>query len=90
MSIFVATDVYALFKKFFKIICNIHVLNEGGGGVKGRLNNVKKNAQLAHVGFPKVTRPQEYIQCVTLSMEMLTSRPVIKIALETKLCVMSQ
>ena len=50
----------------------------------------KKNAQLAHVGFPKVTRPQEYIQCVTLSMEMLTSRPVIKIALETKLCVMSQ
>ena len=61
-----------------------------GGGVKGRLNNVKKNAQLAHVGFPKVTRPQEYIQCVTLSMEMLTSRPVIKIALETKLCVMSQ
>jgi len=26
---------------------------EGGGGVKGRLNNVKKTAQLAHVGFPK-------------------------------------
>ena len=25
----------------------------GEGGVKGRLNNVKKTAQLAHVAFPK-------------------------------------
>ena len=34
LSNFVATDVYALFKKSFKIICNIHVQNEGGGGWK--------------------------------------------------------
>ena len=33
--------------------CNIHVQNEGGGGVKGRLNNVEKTALLARdVGFP--------------------------------------
>ena len=30
----------------------MHVQNEGGGGVKPRLNNVKKNAQLAKDGFP--------------------------------------
>ena len=30
LSIFVATDVYALFKKSIKIICNVQ--NEGGGG----------------------------------------------------------
>ena len=34
-------EIYALFKMLFKKICNIHVQNEGGG-VKGRLNNVKK------------------------------------------------
>ena len=41
-------QIYALFFQFlsrqtFQKICNIHVQNEGGGGVKGRLNNVQKN-----------------------------------------------
>ena len=44
LSDFVATGVYASFKKSFKIICNMHVQNEGGA--KGRLNNVKKNTLL--------------------------------------------
>ena len=47
------TGIYALFKKSFKKICNIHVQNEEGkGGVKGRLNNVKKTALFTNVGFP--------------------------------------
>ena len=58
MSIFVATDVYALFKKFFEIICNIHVQNEeGGGGAKGFLNNVKKNRQNGRGRLPLVVVP---------------------------------
>ena len=28
------------------------------GGVKGRLNNVQKTAQLAHIGFPKLSPAQ--------------------------------
>ena len=31
-------------------ICNIHVQNEGG--VKDRLNNVKKTALFSNIGFP--------------------------------------
>ena len=50
---FVATDVYALFFKSFKKICNIHVQNEGGG-VEGRLNNVKNCTIYYYVGFPNI------------------------------------
>ena len=45
-------EIYALFKMSIKKICNIHVQNEGGG-VKGRLNYVKKTAVLVNVGFRK-------------------------------------
>ena len=51
LSVFVATDVYALFKKSVKKICNIHVQNEGGG-VNGFWNNVQKTALLVRQGFP--------------------------------------
>ena len=49
--IFVATNVYALFKKSVKQICNLNVQNEGGGG-EVFFNNVKKNAELAGDGIP--------------------------------------
>ena len=43
LSNFVETDVYALFKKSIKKICNMMFKTKGGGGGKGFLNNVQKN-----------------------------------------------
>ena len=45
LSNFVATDVYALFKKSIKKICNM-MFKTKGGGVKGFLNNVQKKLQI--------------------------------------------
>ena len=42
LSNFVATDVYALFKKSIKKNCNMMFKTKWGGGGKGFLNNVKK------------------------------------------------
>ena len=68
MSNFVATDVYALFWKSFKKNCNIHVQNEGGGGVKSRLNNVEKTALFTNVGFPNlyatVDQRRDHLPCL--------------------------
>ena len=63
LSNFVGTDVYALFKKSFKNICNIHVQNEWGGGVKGRLNN----ALLVKYGFPYAITSQAPLWLVRMS-----------------------
>ena len=48
LSLFVATDVNALFTKFVKKNCNMNIQNEGGGN--GCLNNVEKAAKLAGDG----------------------------------------
>ena len=42
-------------RTFLKVVqTNLqHTCSKRGGGVKGRLNNVKKNAQLVLDGFPK-------------------------------------
>ena len=50
LSLFVATDVNALFTKFVKKNCNMNNPNEGGGD-NGCLNNVKKAAKLAGDGI---------------------------------------
>ena len=46
------TGVYALFKKSFKKICNMHVQNEGGGS-KAVRTMLKKTALLVKGGSPK-------------------------------------
>ena len=52
LSNFVATDVYALFRKSIKKNCNIMFKTKGGGGVKGFLNNVQKNCRFGEGGHP--------------------------------------
>ena len=53
MSNYVATDVYALFKKSIKknLLCNVQ--NEGGG-VNGFLNNVKKKLRIWGMKAPLI------------------------------------
>ena len=53
LSKFVATDVYALFKKSVKKICNI--MFKTRGGVKGFLNNVQKNCGFGSGRHPLVS-----------------------------------
>ena len=43
LSIIVATGVYSLLLKFLQKNSPHNVQTKGGGGVKGLLNNVKKN-----------------------------------------------
>ena len=54
LSIFVATDVYALFKKSVTKKCNLNVQNKGGRGegLTGFLNNVKKNCNIGGEWIP--------------------------------------
>ena len=51
LSNFVATDVYALFKKSIKKICNM-MFETKRGGVKAFLNNVQKNCRSGEGGHP--------------------------------------
>ena len=51
LSIIVATGVYALLLKFLQNN-SPHNVQTKGGGVKGFLNNVKKNALFSRDGFP--------------------------------------
>ena len=55
-SYFVATNVYALFKKSVKQICNLNVQNEGGGGEVMFFLTMLKNAELAGDGSASLTR----------------------------------
>ena len=53
MSIIVATGIYSLLFKFLQKN-SPHNVQTKGGGVKGLLNNVKKNALFSQDGFPKL------------------------------------
>ena len=61
LSIIVATGVYALLLKCLQKNSQNNVQANGGGGVKGFLNNVKKNALFLHDGFPYVVNFSEGI-----------------------------
>ena len=56
LSIIVATGVYALLLKCLQKNSQNNVQANGGWGVKGFLNNVKKNALFLHDGFPYTAR----------------------------------
>ena len=53
LSMIVATGVYTLLLKFLQKNSPHDVQKEGGRGVKGFLNNVKKTALFLQDGFPK-------------------------------------
>ena len=67
MSIIVATGVYALLLKFLQKNSPHNVQTNGGAGVKGFLNNVKKKTALfSRDGFPNDKAAGETVKGRTL------------------------
>ena len=54
-SYFVATNVYALFKKSVKQICNLNVQNEGGGGEVMFFLTMLKKSRIGWGWHPSLT-----------------------------------